>query len=86
MPLPKVELSDVDKILLQTVASELLHKLAVEEKEALHVKGCAFGFYEGKNKEEYQVQVLVTRCQKDFLDPFQTEVMENYKFKKPKKS
>lgn len=41
-----------------------------------HVRQMAFEYYDPELNQNYQVHVLVTRDQDDFLEPFQTEEME----------
>ena len=71
-----MELGNSEKQLLEISAKDLLKQLN-DIKKAHHVKQKAFQFLLD-NDEEVQVQVIVTRCEDDFLDDFQTEVMNGY--------
>ncbi len=41
--------------------------------ELTAVKQTAFNHYHKSGKEEFQIQVIVTRCKSDFLEDFVTE-------------
>lgn len=75
--LKRKELNDSEKSLLQFSAGDLIPMLQAKKK-LLHVKQGAFDCYIPETGETYQVQVTVTRDQKDFLEPFQTEEMSGY--------
>lgn len=73
----RLELRQTEKDLLQFSAGDLIPML--EEKTKLHhVKQTAFQHYCEKTKEFFQVQVIVTRNESDFLDDFVTEEMSEY--------
>lgn len=71
------DLNDTEKGLLQYSAGDLIPMLR-EKKDLVHVKQCAFEYYDKIAKEFWQVQVTVTRRKDDFLKAFQTEEMEEY--------
>lgn len=73
----RIELNDSEKSLLQFCAGDLIPELK-SKKDLIHVKQCAFDYYEAKSKETFQVQVTVTRNKSDFLEAFQTEEMSMY--------
>jgi hypothetical protein len=73
----RLELRKTEKDLLQFSAGDLIPRL--EEKPNLHhVKQTAFQYYCEKTKEFFQVQVIVTRNESDFLEDFVTEEMSKY--------
>jgi hypothetical protein len=72
------ELSKNEKDLLEISAKELTQMLTYN-KDLSHVKQMAYGYYSNETKEEFQVQILVTRHENDFLEAFQTEEMSEYK-------
>lgn len=63
--------------LLEYSAGDLIPMLE-QNKKLHHVKQQAFEYYSEKNKEFYQVQVIVTRHSSDFLEAFQTEEMSGF--------
>lgn len=71
------ELNNDEKSLLEISAKELIPMLS-EKKKLTHVKQVAFEYYSEQTDEIFQVQVLVTRDESDFLEPFTTEEMSNY--------
>lgn len=73
----RLELRQTEKDLLNFSAGDLIPMLE-EKTQLLHVKQKAFGHYCEKTKEFFQVQVIVTRDQIDFLDDFYTEEMSEY--------
>lgn len=77
MPKEREELLKHCKNLLEFSAGDLIPMLD-QNKKLLHVKQCAFEHYSKNNKQTYQVQVIVTRNESDFLDPFTTEEMSGY--------
>lgn len=72
------QLKQHEKDLLEYSAGDLIPML-INAPDLLHVKQCAFGYYDNDTKQEFQVQVTVTRCKSDFLEAFQTEELSNYK-------
>jgi hypothetical protein len=74
----KIQLTDDCINLLKITASELIPKMSANTG-LNHVKQQAFDHYDPMTKEVYQVQVTVTRREADFLEPFQTEEMVEYK-------
>ena len=72
-----VELTQSCKDLLQYSAGDLIPMLA-SDKKLQHVRQSAFEYYNPETKEHYQVHVLVTRHESDFLEAFQTEKMSAY--------
>lgn len=73
----RLELRQTEKDLLQFSAGDLIPML--QEKTKLHhVKQTAFQHYCEMTKEFFQVQVIVTRNESDFLDDFVTEEMSGY--------
>lgn len=74
----RVQLDKSAKDLLEYTAGDLIPKLGAD-KELHHVKQSAFDYYNEKTKEHYQVQVLVTRCESDFLEFLQVEEMTAYR-------
>ena len=74
-----MEISDSERTLLEISAKEMIKELN-ENKELCSAKQMVFGFVLD-NEEEVQVQVNVTRCKDDFLEPFCTEetVSADYK-------
>jgi len=77
MPKKRVELTQSCKDLLQYSAGDLIPMLAADKK-LKHVRQSAFQYYNSETNEYYQVHVLVTRDQNDFLEAFQTEEMSAY--------
>lgn len=69
----KITHNEVELLKISTI--DLLGRLK-EESQSHHVKQKAFQFL--LNGEEVQVQVLVTRHEDDFLEDFQTEIMNGY--------
>jgi|GEM_PF-6587979 len=74
----RLELNDSEKSLLLFSAGDLIPMLK-ENPKLVHVKQGAFDCYIPQTKETFQVQVTVTRCESDFLEPFETEEMSQYK-------
>lgn len=73
----RVQLDKNSKDLLEFSAGDLIPALA-KNKKLTHVKMSAFDYYNPETKEQYQVQVLVTRNENDFLGFLQTEEMSEY--------
>lgn len=73
----RVQLDANSKLLLEFSAGDLIPMLS-ENKKLHHVKQVAFHHYNNETKEHYQVQVLVTRNESDFLQEFETEEMTGY--------
>ena len=73
----RVQLDKNSKDLLEFSAGDLIPVLA-KNKKLHHVKMSAFDYYNPETKEQYQVQVLVTRNENDFLGFLQTEEMSEY--------
>lgn len=71
-----LEIKDNEIKLLEISAKDLSKELN-QNKEALHVRMKAFDHLLDGD-EEVQVHVLITRDKSDFLDDFQTEVMNEY--------
>lgn len=71
-----LEIKDNEIKLLEISAKDLSKELN-QNKEALHVRMKAFDHLLDGD-EEVQVHVLITRDKSDFLDDFQTEVMNGY--------
>ena len=63
--------------LLEFTAGDLIPMLENKPK-LVHVKQEAFGYYSEKTKEHFQVQIVVTRAEHDFLDFLQVEEMSEY--------
>ena len=72
MNLGKLELD-----LLRITTRDLLQEIENNPK-ALHVKQKAFQFLTSED-EEIQIQITVTRDVDDFLDDFQTEIMNGHR-------
>ena len=74
-----MKIRDSERTLLEVSAKDLIKQLN-ENVDIRSAKQMAFGFVLDR-KEEVQIQVVVTRCKNDFLEPFCTEetVNENYK-------
>lgn len=72
------ELTKVEKDLLEGSTKKLLEYLE-DEEDVIHFKEMAFGYYSNKTKEEFQVQIIVTRNNSDFLEAFEIEEMKSYK-------
>lgn len=70
----RLPLNDTQKALLQFSAGDLIPMLK-EQPDQRHVRQMAFEHYDADTKQFWQVHVLVTRYQDDFLEPFQTEEM-----------
>lgn len=73
----RVQLDKNSKDLLEFSAGGLIPMLAKNPK-LQHVKQSAFDYYNDETKEHYQVQVIVTRHEDDFLEFLQTEEMSAY--------
>ena len=71
------ELTQTCKNLLEYSAGDLIPILAAN-KNLLHVKQSGFDFYNKETEEHYQVQVLVTRNESDFLEAFETLEMSSF--------
>ena len=71
-----MELGNTELTLLEITTKDLLKQIE-ENPTSLHVKQKAFQHLT-INDEEIQIQITVTRCENDFLDDFQTEVMNGY--------
>lgn len=70
-----MELRKTEVDLLTISAKELIESLAKpEHSKTAHLRQSAFT-HVLNGKEEVQIHVMVTRDQFDFLDDFQTEVM-----------
>lgn len=63
--------------LLEFSAGDLIPMLA-KDKTLMHVRQSAFNYYNQDTNEHYQVHVLVTRDESDFIEFLQTEEMRNY--------
>lgn len=77
MPNERVQLDENSKKLLECSAGDLIPMLG-NNKKLLHVRQSAFGYFNHETKEQYQVHVLVTRDESDFLEFLQTEQMSRY--------
>lgn len=73
----RVKLDKSAKDLLEFVAGDLIPMLSASP-DLQHVKQSAFDHYNPETKEHYQVQILVTRHEGDFLEFMQTEEMSAY--------
>ncbi len=73
----RVQLDKNSKDLLEFSAGDLIPMLA-KNKKLQHVRQSAFDYYNPETKEHYQVHVLVTRDESDFLEFLQTEEMSAY--------
>ena len=73
----RVQLNEDSKKLLEFSAGDLIPMLA-DNKKLQYVKQSAFDYYNDKTKEHFQIQVLVTRHESDFLEAFQIEEMSEY--------
>lgn len=71
-----MELGPLELSLLEMTTKDLLKEIQ-ENPTASHVKQKAFQHLTIKN-EEIQIQITVTRDESDFLEDFQTEVMNSY--------
>lgn len=71
------KISHVEIDLLVISSKDLIQKL-VESPNHCSVKQCAFHHPNSQNNELFQVQVIVTRAESDFLEDFQTEYMSNH--------
>ena len=70
------KISHVEIDLLSISSKDLIQKLA-ELPNHSSVKQCAFQYHNSQNNELFQVQVIVTRAKRDFLEDFQTRYMLN---------
>lgn len=68
------QLNQNEKDLLNFSAGDLIPMLK-DNSDLSHVKQKAFEYYDSDAKEYYQIQVVVTRNESDFLEDFQTEEM-----------
>lgn len=73
----RIQFGDNEKLLLQYSAGDLIPMLA-DNKKLLHVRQSSFDYYNKETEEHFQVHVMVTRDEKDFLDFLQTEEMSRY--------
>lgn len=73
----RIKLDQNSKDLLEFSAGDLIPALAKNMK-LQHVRMMAFGHYNEQTKEHFQVHVLVTRDESDFLDFLQVEEMSAY--------
>jgi len=73
----RIELNKSEKELLEFSAGDLIPELA-KNPNLQHVRMSAFDYYNPQTKEYYQVHVLVTRDESDFLEFLQTEEMSAY--------
>ena len=71
--------NEENEITLLTITAKDLIKKLKEEKDLIHLRETAYMVYSEETKEEFQVQITVTRRQSDFLEPFQTENMREWK-------
>lgn len=76
MPKERKKLRQTEKDLLEFSAGDLIPMLE-NDKKLLHVRQGAFEHYSAGG-ELFQVHVIVTRNESDFLEPFQTEEMNGY--------
>lgn len=72
MPNKKAEINKTNKTLLEISASELIPMLSAN-KTLIAVKQGAFDYFNKETEEHFQVQVVVTRRQSDFIEAFVTE-------------
>lgn len=68
-------MTDIERRLTEQVVEELIIEL-LDEHNALSVRQMAFNTIIGS--EGFQVQIIVTRDETDFLEHFQTEVVEPF--------
>ena len=71
-----MELGKTELTLLEITTKNLLKQIE-ENPTSIHVKKKAFQFLTSED-EEIQIQITITRDEGDFLDDFQTEVMNTY--------
>lgn len=73
----RVQLDKNSKDLLEFSAGDLIPMLSKNQK-LQQVRQSAFDYYNAETKEQFQVQVIVTRHEEDFLEFLQTEEMSAY--------
>lgn len=66
------EFTQEEKHLLELGAKKLVGMLTEVPKTA-QLKEMAMGYYSEETKEHFQVQIVVTRTESDFLEPFEIE-------------
>ena len=71
------QLSELEKNMLIESAKKMIILLE-KEKEACNVSETAFQYFSDDNKEVYQIQMLVTRREYEFIDLFDVVVTNSY--------
>jgi len=78
--LKKVNHIKRNKMKITETQSELLHRSVKELVKELsanadfsQVKQMAFGYYNQPTKENFEIQITVTRIEDDFMDPISVE-------------
>ncbi len=66
-----------EKSLLEITAGDLIPELVANGKLA-QVKQAAFYWYDTEAKQPFQVQIIVTRDENDFLEPFEIEELTKH--------
>lgn len=66
-----MHLSDTEKNLLRITTIRLIEKLQ-KDKTIAAVQEMGFDGYSEENEEDYQVQIIVTRSKRDFIEPMVT--------------
>lgn len=69
-----MELNTNEKNLLNLTACHSICELK-KDKSITAIQQLAFDGFDIENKEEYQVQIIVTRCKRDFIEPMVTLLM-----------
>ncbi len=73
----RIKIDDTSVDLLKMVTVSLITELS-EEKESCQVKSQAFGYWNKDTEEEFQIQVIVTRDESDFIEHFTVEHLKKY--------
>lgn len=66
-------LTDDQKALLHNSAIDVIEELDLNENSE-SVKTVSFVHYSEEKKQEYQIQIIVTRHEADFMDVFGVEI------------
>jgi molybdopterin converting factor small subunit len=78
-----MDLKQTELDLMSISVKELINKISDDDNaECNYVRQKAFDHWSEKG-ELLQVQIMVVRNDNDFLDDFETEIMNTYKPKKP---
>lgn len=74
----RIQLNRTESELLCFAAADLISILQIEEPHVSSVKQLAFDYFDQESNKTFQVQVKVTRDEREFIPVLTTETISNY--------